>query len=692
MASRDTVPSENQRSVRASRRCFNCVGRVVCISAVVRSIALSDLLPQPAAARTNDSPSDNIHLLPILCTPLSLRTLPVTPTPPLPCESARAARGRRGGAWLPAPSPAPSPCQVIDSPAVGTRPNSANTNPPIVSNVLVLRQVEAHHRVDLVDVGPAERFARVVVDLADFLLRPRGRYSSSISPTISSSTSSIVTRPETPPYSSSTMAMCVRLCWNSCSKSSTAFVSGTNSGLRSSSRQRPARLVRRPWPAPAAGPCCRGCRRCRRGSCRRPACACGRRSMTYSSTSSHGVLSLDHVHLGPRRHDVRDDDVAQLDDALDHLAGLFLEQPFAVAFGDDRADFLLERLLVGLRAACGPVRRCSTASKPRASQTSGIVSRLEPSPAGPGVVQKPLGADPGDRPRQADTRRRPAPDASASTIGQPTRATPTGSATTRSQPYKPAGDRRTASIASTDEHLDAERDFVVMADDVAEAVELLPPLADFLQIVARKLAQRARADRREAARQRRRRSPARTRRQRSPTRSVPPSRPAIADRSRRNAPRIDRACPCRIAADRIVRRPASAATSASVWSSIADQVQHAVDHVQQLLVRRRPAAFRAAAAAAVSALRTTSPSRWPSRSSSTKLSTSVGQSWFRELPIQRVNRRIIDDRQADRRRREFRIREHAPRRVEQPLFVHGVGRLLVGERKLEAVREMRRGQ
>ena len=52
-------------------------------------------------------------------------------------------------------------------------------------------------------------------------------------------------------------------------------------------------------------------------------------------------------HVGPRGHDLRDVGVAQLDHALDHLPRLFLEQALAMPFGDNGADVLLERFLVG---------------------------------------------------------------------------------------------------------------------------------------------------------------------------------------------------------------------------------------------------------------------------------------------------------------------------------------------------------
>ena len=53
--------------------------------------------------------------------------------------------------------------------------------------------------------------------------------SSVISPTISSSRSSIVTRPDTPPYSSTTMAMWRWVSWNSVSSSSSVLYSGMKS-------------------------------------------------------------------------------------------------------------------------------------------------------------------------------------------------------------------------------------------------------------------------------------------------------------------------------------------------------------------------------------------------------------------------------------------------------------------------------
>ena len=61
-------------------------------------------------------------------------------------------------------------------------------------------------------------------------------YSSSMSPTICSITSSMVTSPETPPYSSTTMAMWLRLARNSFSRTFRRLASGTKTAGRSISR------------------------------------------------------------------------------------------------------------------------------------------------------------------------------------------------------------------------------------------------------------------------------------------------------------------------------------------------------------------------------------------------------------------------------------------------------------------------
>ena len=112
--------------------------------------------------------------------------------------------------------------------------------------------------------------------------------------------------------------------------------------------------------------------------------------MTSSTTSSHGVSTLDHVHVGPRRHDVRDDGVAQLDDAFDHFAGVFFEQAFAMAFADDRADFLFDGFLVGLVRTCGRRGGARSASTPRApTPAAGPAVPMTPQTGQRGVQKSP---------------------------------------------------------------------------------------------------------------------------------------------------------------------------------------------------------------------------------------------------------------------------------------------------------------
>src|SRR4051794_41966584 len=77
---------------------------------------------------------------------------------------------------------------------------------------------------------PARPSTRASVSESSTIIGSSVSYSSWISPTISSSRSSIVTRPAVPPYSSSTTAMCTFRRWNSWSRSSTVIDSGTRTG------------------------------------------------------------------------------------------------------------------------------------------------------------------------------------------------------------------------------------------------------------------------------------------------------------------------------------------------------------------------------------------------------------------------------------------------------------------------------
>ena len=109
----------------------------------------------------------------------------------------------------------------------------------------------------------------------------------------------------------------------------------------------------------------------------------------------------DREHVGPRRHDLRDVDVAELDHPLDHLPRLLLQQPFAVAFADDRANLLLERVLVGvdLRAAGEAMEHGvdEAGSQGQRRQEHG-----QRPPRRPGVVEKRSGPKAGNRPGEPD--------------------------------------------------------------------------------------------------------------------------------------------------------------------------------------------------------------------------------------------------------------------------------------------------
>src|SRR5262249_3302820 len=113
------------------------------------------------------------------------------------------------------------------SPRRGTRPNRSSTHPPTVSyaSLEIARPVAALRS----STGslPATRYVRASI----FWIRRSGSsYSSALSPTSSSSRSSSATSPAVPPYSSTTMAMCSFLAWNSCSSASARLDSGTKYG------------------------------------------------------------------------------------------------------------------------------------------------------------------------------------------------------------------------------------------------------------------------------------------------------------------------------------------------------------------------------------------------------------------------------------------------------------------------------
>ena len=114
-------------------------------------------------------------------------------------------------------------------------------------------------------------------------------------------------------------------------------------------------------------------------------------SITSAMHLSHGSVDVQHVHVGAGRHDLRHVGVAQFDDAFDHLAGLVFEQAFAMALGDDRADFFLDGFFVGkLLVAAGEAveQRVEQAS---ARQPAAQPTRSSALPEGPGEVQEFLG-------------------------------------------------------------------------------------------------------------------------------------------------------------------------------------------------------------------------------------------------------------------------------------------------------------
>ena len=140
--------------------------------------------------------------------------------------------------------------------------------------------------------------------------------SSSISPTICSMTSSIVTRPATPPYSSTTIAMWLRLPRNSFSSTFRRLDSGTNTaGRRYSRMSKRCRARRR---TAAAGPWPAGCRPRRRDRRRAPGSASGRDSTTAAQDARERLLASHAHHLRARHHDVAHLQIGHVQHALEH--------------------------------------------------------------------------------------------------------------------------------------------------------------------------------------------------------------------------------------------------------------------------------------------------------------------------------------------------------------------------------------
>ena len=117
------------------------------------------------------------------------------------------------------------------SPTAGTRPRCVSRKPPTVSNPsrsiwTPSRCVTSSMSTLPLNTNRPPPSSTIGSDSTS--------YSSRISPTISSSRSSIVTRPAVPPYSSTTIAICVCCRWNCFSSSGTRLLSGTMTAGRSS--------------------------------------------------------------------------------------------------------------------------------------------------------------------------------------------------------------------------------------------------------------------------------------------------------------------------------------------------------------------------------------------------------------------------------------------------------------------------
>ena len=188
--------------------------------------------------------------------------------------------------------------------------------------LLLLEQREAQLLLELLEIDApvgVDRAVRVLDQLG--LARPS--CSSSSSPTISSTTSSIVTRPSVPPNSSTTSAIRLRVTRISSSRSSTRIEGGTTSTGASPARARSSR------------------RRPRRGSRKVldvddaqhvvEIVAVHQQAEWFAAcialtTSRSGLLDLDALDVGARHHDVVDAELAEAQRVADEFALLLAER------------------------------------------------------------------------------------------------------------------------------------------------------------------------------------------------------------------------------------------------------------------------------------------------------------------------------------------------------------------------------
>ena len=182
---------------------------------------------------------------------------------PAACAGGGCPRGRRGSGSRRAPS---------FRRASAARPNACTTSPPTVSNSSSAKSVPKCSLKSSISVCAFTRQRPLPSAMMLSSLSSKS-YSSSMSPTICSSTSSIVTSPETPPYSSTTIAMWLRFG----AELAQQHVEALRFGHEHRGAQRVAQVEARPGSrSSAAAPSRAGCRRCRPCSRRSPESASAR--------------------------------------------------------------------------------------------------------------------------------------------------------------------------------------------------------------------------------------------------------------------------------------------------------------------------------------------------------------------------------------------------------------------------------
>ena len=235
--------------------------------------------------------------------------------------------------------------------------------------ILPGQQLDAQLLLQLLEIDPAVGLDRAVRRARPAAAGRRLSCSSSSSPTISSTRSSMVTRPSVPPNSSTTTAIRLRVTRISSSRSSTRIEGGTTSRGRMTCSTREALAVAPERQQVLDVDDAQHVVEIARG--RRPA-ASGSAACIVLTTSRSELVASHALDVGARHHDVVDPQLAEAQRVADELALLLAERRGALLLG--LGDQLLQR--VAQAAGLGLAAPGELAHPPHEAFEQGRLHRL----------------------------------------------------------------------------------------------------------------------------------------------------------------------------------------------------------------------------------------------------------------------------------------------------------------------------